>query len=290
MHRLVRSIASMHAQPFQAQPMVFRKCADAHERRRDRYLISLCKSQKFLVRIGMDDSAANEQTRPAALLQHRPQRLDIFRLRQTFRHRLVQRRLWRRHGIAGRLLDIPWNVDDNWPRPPVFRQIKRFRKHLRQFQRIEHKIAVLHAEPCHADDVRLLEGVFPNQMLVHLPRDDDHRHGIRAGVRNAGHEIRRARPAGRHADADFACLPRISARRERAALLMPRQYDTHACIMQRMVQRHRRGTRIREHKRNPRFQQAVRHDLRASHAGAVLLFFLLHICQMVFIACIPSLL
>ena len=73
-------------------------------------------------------------------------------------------------------------------------------------------------------NIGFLETAFANHRLRHLAGDGDQRHGIHVGIGNAGDEIRRARTAGRHANAGSAGGARITFRGKCAALLVARQH------------------------------------------------------------------
>ena len=82
----------------------------------------------------------------------------------------------------------------------------------------------------------------------HLAGDGDQRHRVHLGVGQAGDQVERTGPGGRHHHAGLAAGPRVSLGREDAPLLVPRQDrpDPVAVSRQRLVQRHARAARIGE--------------------------------------------
>jgi hypothetical protein len=68
--------------------------------------------------------------------------------------------------------------------------------------------------------VDLLEGVGPDQVGPNLARDADEGRRVHPGIRDRGHEIRRARAGSRHGDPDAARSPCVSLGHVTCALLV----------------------------------------------------------------------
>ena len=97
-------------------------------------------------------------------------------------------------------------------------------------------------------DVGLLEAVGADQVGRHLPGDGDDRDRVHVGVGDRRDQVRGARAAGRHADADAPGGLGVPGGRVTGALLVPDQdVPDHLGVEQRVVGRQDRAARDAEH-------------------------------------------
>ena len=88
----------------------------------------------------------------------------------------------------------------------------------------------------------------PIRLRRHLPGDGHHRDRVHVGVGDRRHQVRRARPAGRHAHADAAGGLRVPGGRVARALLVPDQdVPDDLGVEQRVVGRQDGAARNAEH-------------------------------------------
>ena len=99
-----------------------------------------------------------------------------------------------------------------------------------------------------AADVRLLEGVGADRGRRDLAGDGHHRDRVHVGVGDRRHQVRGARPAGRHADADAPGGLGVPGGRVAGSLLVPDQdVPDRLGVEQRVVGRQDRAARDPEH-------------------------------------------
>ena len=111
-----------------------------------------------------------------------------------------------------------------------------------------HQVMVLGDGPADLDDRRFLERVGADDVRGHLAGDGDERQRVHLGVGQAGDEVERPGPGGRHHDARLAGGAGVALGREDPPLLVPRQdrADPVAVARQRLVHRHARPAGIGE--------------------------------------------
>jgi len=96
------------------------------------------------------------------------------------------------------------NVDVHRARTAGPRQVEGLLHHARDVLRIGHQVVVLRHRHRDAGDVRLLEGVAPDERRRDVGGDDHQRDRVHVGVGDGGDEVRRPWPARAHADAHLA--------------------------------------------------------------------------------------
>ena len=102
----------------------------------------------------------------------------------------------------------------------------------------------------HAHYVNFLERIGADEVMIHVARDADERHGIHKGVGNTGDQVRCPRTGGGNADAEASGRPRVPVRGKRRPLLRRRTYvpDLSPVAVERVVKRNDRSARITEHR------------------------------------------
>ena len=134
-----------------------------------------------------------------------------------------------------RLLRILGDIDQHRPWPAAARDLKRQPHRGRDILSARDQKVVLGDGQRDAGDVDLLKGVRAEHLRRHLPGDGDNRDAIEHGRRDAGDEVGRARPGGRHAHADLAGGARVAIGHVRSALLMPDEDVVDGELAQRVV-------------------------------------------------------
>ena len=152
------------------------------------------------------------------------------------------------------------------PGRPGLRDVKSLLHNPRQIVDVRDEVIVLHDRRGHAKHVRLLKRALADHMLRHLPGNRHQRRAIEERIRNARHQVHRARPARRHHHAGPAGHARKPLRRKHAALLVPGQNRANLLRpRQRLVHRHRRPARIRKNRRHPLALQRLDQNIRPQH-------------------------
>ena len=129
------------------------------------------------------------------------------------------------------------------PGRPVRGEVERLHEHARDVLDLRDEVGVLDDRQEDAGRVGLLEGVRADQVRRHLARDDHERRRVEERVGDRRDEVRRARPGGRHGDADLAGRARVALRHVAGALLVAHQHV--------LDRRPRRGERVVDREDRP---------------------------------------
>ena len=122
----------------------------------------------------------------------------------------------------------------------------------------------------HPDDVDELVGLLVGLVGARLAGDRDHRRMVEEGIGDAGDEVRRAGPQGRHRDGRPSGEPAVHVGHERGALLMAGRDVGHGRLTaQRVEDAHRLFARDREDVLAALGREAV-HEQRCGRAGGLL--------------------
>ena len=128
---------------------------------------------------------------------------------------------------------------------------------------VGHQVVVLGDAAADLDDRRFLKGVGADDRRADLAGDGQQRDAVELGVGDGGDQVRGARPAGGHADADASGGAGVALGGEPAALLVPRQ--NHANLVaeprQGLVQRNAGPARIGENRVHAVVHQGLHDDI-----------------------------
>ena len=176
---------------------------------------------------------------------------DLFRM-VLERFGMISGQVHRRIEIGPRVLagqlHVLGKVDEHGPRPAGGGDVKRLLHDPRHVLNARDHVMMLGDRLADCDRRRFLEGVAADDVLCHLPRDGDERNTVELRVGNRRHQVGRAGPAGRHANADFSRRAGDSLGRESAPLLVAGQdrADLVLEFQKRLMQRHAGAAGIRE--------------------------------------------
>ena len=132
-----------------------------------------------------------------------------------------------------RQLEVLWDVDEHGTRAARTGNVEGLVDRLRNVLGLLDEERVLHDRHHDARDVSLLEGVRADQVRRHLAGNGDERGGVKKRVSDRRDEVRRARTAGRDADADLAGRAGIALRHVASTLLV-----AHEHVLNGVVDRH----------------------------------------------------
>src|SRR5258708_669725 len=116
-----------------------------------------------------------------------------------------------------------WVADENTARTAASGDAKCLLHDPRKISDIGDEITVLHDGQGDAKDIRFLKRAFADHGLRDLASDGDERNGIHVGIGDPGDQVRRARPAGGHANARFAAGPGVTLSGKGPSLLVARK-------------------------------------------------------------------
>ena len=267
--RPVRVHAAVHSEHVERQRIVGRERAQPHQSHRHRDARNADEFPQFLARVGRNHPTATVDQRPLGHLDRCDHLVDLLRL-GVRRHRVPVARQVHRHipiGLDLLQLDVFRQIDQHRPRTPRCRDVEGFLHHARQIGYVRHQVVMLRNAAAHLDNRRLLERIRADGSRGDLPRNRDNRDAVQLGVRQTGHEVRRARPAGRHADARPSGGTRVTLRRKRAPLFVAgkNRADLVRKAGQCLVQRHTRTTRIGEKHFDTVSYQRLDQNISATH-------------------------
>ena len=268
-HRAVRVVGAVHAEPLQRERVVLGETADAHESRTHRDVRQLGEFQQFLRCAGGNNAAAHIEHRLLRLLDQAEQFIEREVIRFLVGLVAAQFHLGRPDRLRLRHLHVLGNVHYYRTGPARVRDVEGFLHHARDVVRVEDEKAVLHHRQRHAEKVGFLECALADVRLRHLAGDRHDRDRIHVGVGQRGHEVRRARAARRHAHAHLAGRARVTRRHEAAALLVARQDGADLLRLgQRLVQPLARAAGIGENRIDALALQCGDEDVGSTHFGA----------------------
>ena len=243
----VRVSRAVHAEPAERQRMRFRKRPHAHDGGRHRNLRGFGKLPEFLARVAGDDAATAIERRPFGFFDQPDDLIQRHVVGSFLGIVAAQVNGFRKHRLRAMLLHVLGNVHDHRTGPSRLRDVESLLHDARNVIDVCDQIAVFHDRQRQAENVRFLEPAFADHVLRHLAGDGDDGNRIEISVGEAGDEVGRAGAAGGHADAGPSGRPRVTFRRERAALFVPGQDGADFLRpRQRLMQFHARAARISE--------------------------------------------
>ena len=221
--------------------------AAGHQRGDDRHPGHLGEHPQLLGGAGADHAAADVQHR-APRLEDQPGGLaDLLGVRAGHRAVAGQHQLGRPAERGLRLHRVLGHVDQHRAGTAGRGDVERLGDGPRDVGGVGDQEVVLGDRHRDAADVGLLEGVGADRGAGDLAGDRDHRHRVHVGVGDRGDQVGRARPAGRHADADLAGGAGVALGRVAGALLVPDQdVPDLDRVVERVVRREDRAARDAE--------------------------------------------
>ena len=223
--------------------MRLRKRAEPHQRDSNRDAGFEGKFAQFRRGIGEDNAAASVKHRAFRLLNQLRGLGNLARVSVNLRFvtadvhrcRIVIRCLLHL-GILG-------DVNDDGPRLPGARDVKRLGDDIRHLVATFDEVAVLADRARHTDNVTLLEGIAADVMRKNLSGNRHHRDRVHVGGCDAGDKVRRARARCRKGDSNFSSGAGVSISGVRTALFVPHWDEFYICFtVERVENRHRRAT------------------------------------------------
>ena len=213
-----------------------RQAADAEQRLGDRDVGALGEGAQAVLRAGDRHAVAGEDDRALRALD------QLGGAGEIGLHRRGRFAAGAAHGrgrvpveLAGRLLRVLGDVDQDRPRTPLLRDLERLAHRRGDVLRAGDEIVVLRHRQGDAGDVDLLERVGADQLAADLAGDADDRRRVQHRGGDAGDHVGRARAGGRDGDADAPRRARVAVGHVRRALLVPHQRVADRVVEHRVV-------------------------------------------------------
>ena len=267
---------AVHAHHAEVHGMGCREGAETKQRERNRNTGAFGEVAYLLHCAGNDDPMPGQNYRALRVLDQF-ESLFVFRgLRRKIGAISGQLRL-RRFPVelTRRLLGVFGDVDENRAGATGPGDVEGLADRTGDFTGVGDEIVVLRDWQGDAGDVRLLEGVGPDQFAAHLAGDADDRRGVEHGRRNSGDHVCRAGTRGRDGDTDLSAGAGVTVGHMRRALLMAYQHMMDLAVLERIVGWQNRAARVAEHGGDVFALQAfpkdlgsgLRHNFRSSTSG-----------------------
>ena len=118
--------------------------------------------------------------------------------------------LGRRSVVAGRELNILWNIHENRTGTAVLGDMKGLMYHVGQLLGLFDQPVVLRAGASDADGISFLKGIVADHKGRDLTRQNDDRDRVHQGIRQPGNGVRRTRTGRHQSNADLSGRTRIA--------------------------------------------------------------------------------
>ena len=202
--RDVAPVHAVHAGQAEVEGMGAGEAAEAEQRGDDRYLGLLRQLHELVPGAGDDDAVASHDYGSLRLSDELGGGVDLLRIALQLGFVAGQVQGLRVLELAGLLLDIARDVDEDGTGAARGGDVERLFEGLRNILDVEDELVVLGDRDADAGDVGLLEAVAADEPADDGAGDADEGHGVHPGVGDAGYKVSGAGTGGRPGDAGFA--------------------------------------------------------------------------------------
>ena len=180
-----------------------RESTERHQGGDHRDVIGLGEGAQLLVRLGLNDTAADVEHRALGLTNEAHGLLNLTTVGRS--DRVVARQVelrWPDEVQLG-ILHILRHINQHRTRAPGGCQVEGLRHRCRNVLRAGHHEVVLRDRHGHAPNIGLLEGIGTQQTLANLTGDRHEWHGIHVGISDRSDQVRRTWAGGSDTHADL---------------------------------------------------------------------------------------